>query len=480
MQNLQNIPEKNLDHLNNPNHPKFLGRDLYLILGSLGILAIALFLHFYQLGKIPYPVFDEVLFGKYAEEYLDGAPTWEGHPPLGKFFIMMGILLFGRNEIGYRVLGASFGSIMPLLVIGLVYRLTYKRNLALLSGLFLGSDGLFLVESRLSLINVFLVATGLVSQIFFLAGLEQKGKLRTWLLCCAGLMLGASASVKWNGLGFSLLLFLVVLLVWAIAKFFPKNLSRLGLLAAITTLHWWQYLLCFLVAPIAFYLVQWIPLFMLNSGGVYRESGFGAIHSFWQSLVRVHQHILWWHSGDIVTTLDPAHPAHPYCSSAISWAVMARPVGYYFQNQDGYFTAMQGIGNPMLWWFSTLAIVLITVASLLPKIHEIHKRTNIGSTNYLLLGYFANYVPWLIVKRCLFIYHYMSSAVFSFVALAWVVCQMIEQKGFFRYLGYGIIAVVVLTQIFFMPIWIGLPILPSDFYHRIWFMPDKISGFNWI
>ena len=156
---------------------------------------------------------------------------------------------------------------------------------------------------------------------------------------------------------------------------------------------------------------------------------------------------------------------------------MARPVGYYFQNQDGYFTVMQGIGNPMLWWFSTLAIVLITAASLLPKIH---KKVNIGNTNYLLLGYFANYVPWLIVKRCLFIYHYMSAAVFSFVALAWVVCQLIERKDLFRYLGYGIIAIVVLTQIFFMPIWIGLPILPSDFYHRIWFMPDKISGFNWI
>jgi dolichyl-phosphate-mannose--protein O-mannosyl transferase len=291
-------------------------------------------------------------------------------------------------------------------------------------------------------------------------------------------MLGAAASVKWNGLGFSLLVFLIVLLVSAIAKFFPKKLSKLGLLAEITTIHWWQYLFCLIPSAIAFYLVQWLPLFMLNSGGVEPANGFGAIFSFWESLVRVHAHIIWWHSGDIVTTLDPEHPAHPYCSSAISWAVLARPVGYYFTTEaDGRYSVMQGIGNPLLWWFSTLAIVSVTVGSLLPKFR---KTTNIGSTNYLLLGYFANYVPWLLVKRCLFVYHYMSSAVFSFVTLAWVVNQLLEQKGVCRYLGYAIIAIVVLTQIFFLPIWIGIPILPSEFYQRIWFMPDKIPGFNWI
>ncbi|MBD2316579.1 phospholipid carrier-dependent glycosyltransferase [Phormidium tenue] len=480
MQNLQNNLEKNASQEPERQFHIQSGRDWYLVLGALGIFIIALFLHFWQLGKIPYPVFDEIWFGRYAEEYLEGKPTWEGHPPLGKYFIMIGILLFGHNEIGYRFLDASFGSIMPLLVIGLVYRLTYKRNFALLTGLFVSSDGLFLVESRLSLINIFLVGCGVTSQIFLIAGLENKGKLRTFLLCCAGLMLGATASVKWNGLGFSLLLFLLVMLVWAIAKFFPKNLERLGILAEIIKLHWWQYLFCFVAMPIAFYLVQWLPLFMLNPGGTALLNGWESIPNFGKLIVSVHQHILWWHSSDIVTSIDPEHPAHPYCSSAISWAVSARPVGYYFQNNDGYFSVIQGLGNPILWWFSTLAIVVTTITSFLSKfLPRFHKSTN-GSNDYLLLGYFSNYAPWLIVKRCLFIYHYMSAAVFSFMALAWLVSQMLEQKGILRYLGYAIISAVVLSQIFFMPIWLGLPILSDDFYHRIWFMPEKISGFNWI
>ncbi len=477
MQDLKNNIE---NHDLNHNLEGLSGRqpawDLYFILGAIGIFAISLALHFWHLEKVPYPVFDEVLFGKYAEEYLDGKPTWEGHPPLGKFFIMLGILLFGRNEIGYRLLSACFGSIMPLLLIGLVYRLTYKRNLALLSGLFLCSDGLFLVESRVALLNIFLVASGVTSQIFLLAGLEKTGKLRTWLLFCAGLMLGASVSVKWNGLGFSLLVFLVILLVWITAKFLPQNLKKLGILAEITTLHWWQYLLCFVAAPIAFYSVQWLPLFILDPGGIPPETGLGAIHSFWSSFVRVHEHIMWWHNTtEMIST--PDHPSHPYCSSVFSWAVLARPVGYYFQDQDGYFTVMQGLGNPILWWLSTLAIVFLTITSILPKFRKFF---NTGSTNYLLLGYFSNYVPWLLVKRCIFVYHYLSSAAFSFVALAWLACLMIEQKGARRYLGYGIIAAVLLSHLFFLPIWIGLPIAHSAFYERIWFMPDNLSGFNWI
>ena len=74
----------------------------------------------------------------------------------------------------------------------------------------------------------------------------------------------------------------------------------------------------------------------------------------------------------------------------------------------------------------------------------------------------------------------MTAAMFSFMTLAWFAYQMLEKRGFVRYLGYAIIAVILLGQIFFTPIWVGMPILPSAFYDRIWFMPDKVSGFNWI
>ncbi|NUN64563.1 phospholipid carrier-dependent glycosyltransferase [Pseudanabaena biceps] len=482
MQKLKNDLEQNLDQNLASHLPKQSTWDLYLVLGSLGIFAIALFLRLWHLDYVAYPVFDEVYFPKYAEEYLQGVATWEGHPPLAKYLIMLGIIVFGHNEIGYRIASALFGAVVPILTIGVAYRLTYQRTFALLSGLFVLSDGLFLVESRLGLINVFLVVFGMASQIFLLAGLQQEDTTpRTFLLCCAGLMLGASASVKWNGLGFGLLLFLLILFIWAIAKFSPKHIRQTGILSELIKLHWWQYLLAFVIVPIAFYVLQWIPLLMLNSGGISLKTDFGAISSFWEALIRVHQHIIWWHSSSAVTTIDPTQPSHPYCSSAISWAVSARPIGYYFQNQNGYFSVIQALGNPILWWLSTLSIVIITGASLSSRFLKLtNPQITSPQSSYLLLGYFANYAPWLLVKRCLFIYHYMSAAVFSFMALAWLVTKMIDRQGITRYLGYAIIAIVMLAQIFFSPIWFGFPISPSDFYQRMWFMPDKVFGFNWI
>ncbi|MEO1132636.1 MAG: phospholipid carrier-dependent glycosyltransferase, partial [Cyanobacteria bacterium J06639_1] len=168
------------------------GCDRGLWIGGAMIFAIALALRLWNLGEFEPPVFDEVYFPRFAENYLDGERLFDAHPPLGKYFIALGILIFGRNPIGYRIATALFGALIPVLVTGLLYRLTYRRGLALLGGLLMLSDGLFLVESRFGLMNVFLVAFGLLAQIFLLVGLERRGGARTLLLSCSGAMLGAS------------------------------------------------------------------------------------------------------------------------------------------------------------------------------------------------------------------------------------------------------------------------------------------------
>jgi dolichyl-phosphate-mannose-protein mannosyltransferase len=463
----------NIDNADLPLSPTLKRLDSWnwqLIGGSLGILALSLALRLWHLNSIPFPVFDEVFFPKYAEEYLNGAPTWEGHPPLSKYLIMLGIQIFGHNEIGYRIASAIFGSLIPILAIGIVYRISQAWKLAILSGLFVLADGLFLVESRLGLINVFLVVFGLVAQIFLLAGLERQGIARTLYLCFSGIMLGASASVKWNGLGFGLMFFLLGIMVWTITLFFPNQIKQLGILSRVTQLRWWQYLLCFVLMPLAFYTIQWIPLLMLNSGGIAQQPGFGAIASFWQSFVAVHQHIIWWHNSSAVVQGDATQAVHPYCSAWASWPVLARPIDYFFNVDGDKWTDIHALGNPILWWLSTASIVGLSVWGL--------KRFQ-AIAAYVLLGYAANYLPWLITKRCLFIYHYMSAALFSFIGLAFLTYMLLKQPKW-RYLGIAVIVSVVICQIFFMPIWLGLPLTSQGFYQRMWFMPNQVPGFNWI
>ncbi|MEN9240615.1 MAG: phospholipid carrier-dependent glycosyltransferase, partial [Thermostichales cyanobacterium SZTDM-1c_bins_54] len=106
--------------------------DPWLLLGMAFLFDVALVMRLWDLERHPFPVFDEVYFPKNAKDYLDGKTVFDAHPPLGKYFIVLGILLFGRNETGYRFMTALFGALVPVLVAGVIYRLTYRRGLALL------------------------------------------------------------------------------------------------------------------------------------------------------------------------------------------------------------------------------------------------------------------------------------------------------------------------------------------------------------
>ncbi|MFN5397262.1 MAG: phospholipid carrier-dependent glycosyltransferase [Pseudanabaena sp.] len=464
--------------LPNKNQHDWLLHNWLLIGGSLLIFLASLALRLWDLDRFPYPVFDEVHFPKFAENYLLGKPPNDGHPPLGKYLIALGILLFGHNETGYRIASIAIGACIPLLATGLVYRLTSQTFLAILAGLLTFADGLLLVESRYGLLNVFLVAVGLASQIFLLAGLERQAKARWVMLSLSGIMLGACAGVKWNGAGFWLMTWSLIAIALIsksilIKKLLPKINFKLGILANLGALPWYQYLVCFMVLPAIAYIGQWTPhVIMVLKTFAPNAKGWEWLQAFGNHLVISNQYIYTWNTS-ASSVGSPEHPIHPYCSSALSWPLSMRPVGYYFHTNGEIWQDVHALGNPILWWLSTLAIIAIACWGIV-KMHP--------ELIYISVGYAANYFPWLMVKRCLFIYHYMSPSIFSFMALAVVISFLYQQKQIWgKLIVVIIISAVMTSQIFFMPIWLGLPLSPQAFYQRIWFLPNSpIRGFNWI
>jgi dolichyl-phosphate-mannose--protein O-mannosyl transferase len=371
------------------------------------LYGLALGLRLWDLDRQPYPVFDEVHFPKFASEYLGGSAPLDGHPPLGKYVIMLGIWLFGANDYGYRLMTAFVGAALPLLVLGLMYRLTARWWVAVVAAAFVAGDGLFLVESRYGLLNIFLVTFGLASQVFLVAALLGEGKRRTLYVILSGVMLGASASVKWNGMGFwlmTVLLFGVTLAPWW--------RDRLGLWQKLRELRWFEMLLLLVVMPVVTYVGQWLPHVLM----VARREAPGVVGwDWWRALgfhfVQANRYIVYWNNSTAAVG-TPDQPIHPYCSSMLTWPVAWRPVGYFFEVKENLWWDVHGMGNPVLWWLAIAAVVGFTLRGLVraPHFEPV--------TAYLLLGYAANYVPWLVVKRCLFIYHYMSSALFAFMLLA--------------------------------------------------------------
>lgn len=163
--------------------------------GMIVIFLVSLFLRFWGLERFNALVFDEVYYAKFANNYLTGTHFFNAHPPLSQYIIAIGIwigshLPFGQDTVNsftgsarttwsYRWINAFTGSFIPLVVAALALQINHRRSFALIAALFAAADGLFLVESRYALNNIYLVLFGLLGHLFLLIALNQP-KERRW------------------------------------------------------------------------------------------------------------------------------------------------------------------------------------------------------------------------------------------------------------------------------------------------------------
>lgn len=497
-------------------------------LGMISIFLLSASLRFWGLGRFNTLVFDEVYFAKYGNNYLNHVPFFDTHPPLGKYLISIGIWLgnhipIGRDTVNsltgsqlstfsYRWLNAFTGALIPIIVGAIAYQLSRRRSYAFIAALLIAADGLFLVESRYALINIYLVFFGLLGQLFFINSLNKLSR-HNWLwLTLSGICFGASISVKWSGLAFILGIFLSWIGVKAL-HFFPfirsamnertelegssllstadnlpvasyrNSASTETLLQKLTQVNVLHLLFSLCVIPIIIYCLIWIPHLLINPKP-----------EFWE----LHKQILSYHQN-----LGSGSQEHPYCSAWYTWPWMIRPMGYFYQQIEQttpeisplLFPSAQpptkvieyydvhGMGNPILWWLASIAI-LLALSMLVLRIQTwimvsqnngnqpsivLEQTAEFGIIFYLILNYATNFLPWIMVTRCSFIYYYMGAAVFAFLALAWIVDQCLRSyQIWLRAVGVTIIFLILLAFIFWMPVFLGLPLSPQEFQSRMW------------
>lgn len=457
-------------------------------MGMISLFLMSVVVRFWGLSRFNTLVFDEVYFVKYAKDYLTHTPFFDVHPPLGKYLIAIGIWisnfhLFGSiwqnsltsqlSAFSYRWLNALTGSLIPLVVVGVAYQLSHRRSYALIAGLFAAADGLLLVESRYALLNVYLIIFGLLGQWFFLLALDNQFRRRRFWLTLAGICFGASASVKWYSLGFLLGTYLIWASVWGVqwlqsfrgadirTNHFNSAVnppSRQNLLQ-LRFLHLVFYLG---IIPAVVYCLLWVPHLQLNP-----------TLGFWE----LHKRILVFHKQ-----LGSGVQEHPYCSSWYTWPWTIRPVGYLYKTsstsiQKQVVYDVHGMGNPILWWLAAIAIILLLWMLVATSYRSITEQSEISLTQtsnwitlYLLLNFGTNWLPWMIVTRCAFIYYYMGAAVFGFLAIAWFVDQLLYSYHVWqRALGITAIFLILLGFVYWLPIYLGLPLAPEQFHSRMWF-----------
>lgn len=386
--------------------------------------------------------FDEIYHARTGYEHylaMKGDYTYmpyeTSHPPLGKVLIAFSIGIFGMTPFGWRFAGALAGVLM-LPGMYLLGRLLTKRRLMAFAAMFLMAvDFMHFTQTRIATIDSFVVLFILWSFVFMVYYVRMdywsKPLLKTLApLFLSGLFMGFSVASKWTGcyagVGLALLFF------WSLYRRFTQSLEarklsdgdlRFRNAAAgiyrrpVITLA--CCLVFFIAVPLTVYYVSYIPYFLpyTPSGITVKRVIQAAVGDYFESGFM--GGMLGYHSTPGLG-MD-----HPFYSPWYEWPIMKKPMWYYSAayKAPGTSQTIAAFGNPVVWWGGLAALAAVGLVWLLRHVSRregllLHPRQNDMRPAILLIGFAVQFVPWMLVPRGTYIYHYFPSVPFIILAIA--------------------------------------------------------------
>jgi dolichyl-phosphate-mannose--protein O-mannosyl transferase len=378
----------------------------------LALIALGAVTHFAGLGHPRQVVFDEATFGKYVAAYCcTGERIFDVHPPHGKLLIAAaakaggfdGRFTFERIGLPYgdtpvhalRLMPALAGIAIAPLFLLLLLELGATFPIALLGGLMLALDNALLVETRIIVWDGMLVAATLGALVCFFVS-ERRSSLG-WRLG-AGALAGLAVGCKLTGLAApGLIAVCLALGLGPVRGAAGRRLTRGAAIAA---------------AAAAVYVAGWAAHFWLLTSPGAADGFYPTTGSFLNDLVAAHK-AMFRENVNLAAT-------HPDASKPWTWPWM-KVVPYFWQGQGA---SIYMLGNPIVWWGTSVAFVSIVVHALIlrPLGLGLPAPVSASAQPWLaLLGYAIALVPLLPVGRVLFLYHYFTPLVFSLAfVLLWL------------------------------------------------------------
>jgi hypothetical protein len=430
-------------------------------------------------------VFDEIYFP--VDAYKDFkniqchphsiyCPYFDPEPPLGKLMIGAGewgygwyrttfqgatgaYIDLGFNTFGWRIAACIFGTLCVPMMYLLARRLWPVRTFAIAAATLACFDGMFFLQSRIGMIDIFPIFFILFAYYVFLVHIQSRSFNTSMLsLVALGVILGIGIAAKWIVLAAwaSIVFWLVLRVVLRSLNFdfgprgwpflaWPRDESQ-----STPRFLWPSYLsiavLALVVIPLAIYVLSWYPFF---ARGQFQSMA---------DLIEYQVQSFQYHHNLTAT--------HPYGSPAWSWPFLSRPVLYYAEYTNlgvDFFTGqplisrISNLGNPWIWWTSLPCLVALPY-------YVIRHRSFPAAV--ILLGFITQYLPWFPISRVLFMYHMFGGLIFMILANAFVVTQLAQKlrPPNRQLLVAAHLGVAVLFFGYFYPVWTGVPISQSAYF----------------
>ena len=523
---------------------------------SLGVMLLAFAMRLVGVGSPRDLAFDETYYAKdgwslvnngIVLEHVDDAdklilqgdvdglwqdePSMIVHPEAAKWLIGLGEKLFGMDPVGWRVASVVAGSLMVLVLVRLVRRMTGSTLLGCVAGLLLAFDGLHFVLSRLALLDIFVtlftlcgVSCLVIDRDWFRARMARLvtapvtsgwGPVRALLwrpwLALGGVCFGLAVGSKWAAL-FPMAAFGLLVWAWsagarrsfgvrwatvrsALVDGVPAfvHLVVVGLVVYVATWTGWlvhaeeyeEHLSSTQYTTFDSWSgdcrsesmqgVESTPGRQWPTAGEPDASGIGELTQSLRSLWAYHQDVYVFHAA-FLSCSD-----HTYESLPSGWLLLSKPVGV---NADTDIKpGTQGcdapagsdclrqvllLGTPVLWWGSILALL----ASVVMWVGRRDWRYGVP-----VVGTLSTWLPWLPYDdRPIFFFYAIMMVPFMVIAVALVMGELIgrsrapsPRRTAGVVVAGSFFVLVVLNFAWFWPIWTNELLTHSEWLDRIWF-----------
>ena len=408
--------------------------------------------------------FDEIYHGRTAYEFINGLTSYENtHPPLGKAFIALGVLIFGMCPFGWRIAGTIFGIAMVPLTYLFGKRLTKETPLAAFTCVLFTFDFMHFTQTRIATIDVYVTFFVILMYYFMFCycsySFYDTDLKKTFLpLGACGICMGLGVASKWTGVyaGIGLAIIFFANLYrryreYTYAQKVPsgttKGISHRKIIDSFlpNTKKTIGFCMVFFVAiPALIYLLSYLPFRDYSDRGL------------WDRMIYNQQTMFNYHSN--------LESSHPYASSWYQWPTIYKPIWYYSRivtgaaQEGGLREGISAFGNPAVWWIGIPAALFMVY---------LWAKKKDRTAAFLLIGYLAQYLPWFFVTRDTFIYHYFPSVIFVVLMIVYSLMQLkakISSKAFYSSVTlYG--CIVIALFVLFYPVLSGQPI-DADFVDK--------------
>ncbi|XP_056394553.1 protein O-mannosyl-transferase 1 isoform X2 [Hyla sarda] len=123
-------------------------------------------------------------------------------------------------------------------------------------------------------------------------------------------------------------------------------------------------------------------------------------------------------------TMRSESPEHKYCSSPIDWVTLDTSIAYWLHPRTT--AQIQLLGNPVIWYSANAGAILYSVLFLFYLLRRQRRICDIAPgtwrclhlTGTLFLGGWAvNYLPFFLMEKTLFLYHYLPALTLKILLL---------------------------------------------------------------